>query len=360
MTQLDLQNVLLIAGSGAFGRALWHPAFSHLKLGSRADERGLMQLLTEHRLQFLFFEGIKENALESKFSSEFRDDLGLQLRDSMIRSAAFEMAMAASSQALAAADLPVIACKGAVLSQHYYRTRGLRRMHDIDYWLIKPDLERCRHVLADVGFFEVPGKATLDARNFVDKAGIELDVHLRMRLFEECGASLEELCVLEPGRSYRVFGPEAMLAHLLTHLLGHAHETGILLCWLMDIVLVLNKHVIDIDRLRSLLRPDGSFEVFLRLLRSFTDLGFIDQEFGLERALEKVRPVNFESLVRQRRRSRFSGALGSFRLGRALLFDSERRSPLPGVKDLLFQPFDWLTEENPLLRRRGAMLADRK
>ena len=359
MTQIPLRTILELVGSAGVGRPIRQDLVRALGAVRASEEREIFQLLVEHRLQYLFWNAIKQSDLRGAFSKQFLNHLSEEYRTSLIRSAAFEMGLAQSSSALSRAKIEFIACKGAVLSQHYYPQRGLRRMHDLDYWLIEPDVDRCRDALLQVGFIERPEKALPDARNFIDSSGVVLDVHLQMSLFETRGFDLLELSQAQPNAGYRIFVPEAMIAHLLTHLLGHASQTGILICWLVDLALVMNRHELDVGKIRALLRDDGSWAVFLRIVRSFLELGWIDHDFALGEQLVQARLLNWESLARARRRSGWTGLRGKLRLSRTIVARPEGHAPLPYFSDLFWQPVDWLLEENTLTGGAGALLVRR-
>jgi hypothetical protein len=69
-----------------------------------------------------------------------------------------------------------------------------------------------------------------------------------------------------------------MLVHLIVHMSGHSQQTGLLLCWIFDIALVLRVWgaSLEIDRLEAL-TPDNKHLVLLgRIVR------FLQSEFNEE------------------------------------------------------------------------------
>lgn len=360
MSMGQIAAVLELAAGSAFKRDPRESAYVAIGEAAALSEAELLGLLREHRLQYLFWDSIVRGKREALLSSTLCDELRRDFAESQVNQASYEWELIAVSDTLRRAGLQVISCKGAILARHYYPKSGLRRMHDIDFWLINPDVEKCTRELGKLGFQERPEKATKDARNFINAGGIVLDVHLAMRLFQARGYDLAELSRAVPQMPYRVFVPEAQIAHLITHMLGHANKTGILICWLIDVGLILRAHPIDPKFVRALLRDDGSFQVFLRIVRTFSELGWISDSLGLESETRSVRPVSWESIVRQRRCSAWSGVRGKLRLGKLLVSGSEAAFPLPRPKDVLWQPVDWFLEQNPLLSRSGAMLIKRK
>jgi len=322
------------------------------------DRQGahLFQLLAEHRLQCLFWDGLKRAGATDCVPASMAEALKATLSNELMRRAAFDLGFLRATRALEMAGLPPVACKGIVLAQHYYPTRGLRRMHDLDFWLLEPAVERCTSALQEAGFDLRREKTTDHSLNFINADGVVLDVHLEMNLFQSRGFSLEELSIAPHSSQYRVFVPEAMLTHLLAHLLGHAAYQGILLCWFIDIALVLRKNSIDPERLRLLMRPDGSWFVFLRVLRTFLQLGWVEDALGLEAELAQVQGIPWERLMRQRRRVGWAGLRGKLRLGRSIYQHSRDHAPYPHLADWLWGPLDWLTEATRIAGPGGFLI----
>lgn len=360
MTHVHTSLVLDLAASSAFLRAPASSSLRVLKQFNSSAEARVLQLLAEHRLQHLFWDALQANGHENLLSEASGRILSAEFRDSQISQANYEWHLISVADALTRAGVGVIACKGAVLARHYYPRTGLRIMHDIDFWLLSPDVEVCRRELTALGFFERTAKAQPDAHNFIDAQGVVLDVHVKMRLFQDKNHNLADLSQPLQGLPYRVFSPEAQVAHLVSHLLGHASQSGVLICWLIDIALVLRKNHMDPWRVKDLLRDDGSWFVFLRMVRSFAELGWIDGCMDLDEKIADVRPFHWDTLVRQRRRSGWSGIRGKLRLGKTLALGRPGKSPFPRPTDLLWQPVDWFLEENPFAKHSGALLVRRK
>lgn len=359
MTKAQIADVLDLAAGSAFSRSPQESAFQAIEEAALSNEAEFLGLLREHRLQHLFWDSVLTGKREALLSQSICDELRREFAESQVNHSNYEWELISVSDTLLRAGLQVIACKGAILARHYYPRGGLRRMHDIDFWLVDPNIEKCKQELKKLGFEERPEKATSDARNFINAGGVVLDVHIAMHLFQDLDYDLLEVSRSVPGMPYRLFVPEAQIAHLLTHMLGHAKKTGILICWLIDMGLVLRAHQVDPAFVKGLLRDDGSWQVFLRIVRTFSELGWIGDSLGLESEARSVRPVNWESLVRQRRRAAWSGIRGKLRLGRLLVSGTRGGSPLPRPKDILWQPVDWFLEQNPLSARTGAMLIKR-
>lgn len=362
MVKASIPQLLDVVALSAFKRgsasdaAKVHKAMAPLKSMSDEQAAAVFGVLSEHRLHCLFWDGLKQAGATDSIPASLAEALKVSFNRELVRRATFELGFLRATKALHAAGLGAIACKGIVLAQHYYPARGLRRMQDLDLWLSQPDGARCITVLDKVGFELVEEKSNASSLNFISADEVVLDVHLGMNLFQDRGYSLDELSVSPYSAEYRVFIPEAMLAHLLTHLLGHSVRHGILLCWFIDIALVLRKTSIDPARLKALLRPDGSWSVFLRLLRTYLQLGWVDNALGLEAELAQVREVPWERIVRQRRRAAWTGLRGKLRLGRSMYQQSEDRAPYPRLMDWLWEPLDWFAEATSVAGAGGFLV----
>lgn len=359
MADLSISQVLKLAANAAFGLPVEASFKNSLPKISLSESEALHRLLSQHRLQYLVGEAVRANQLESIFPQEYARELAAEAQSARLRNAMFELALTQTTQALFAQGIHVMVCKGARLAQFYYPARGLRRMQDLDLWVAQDDFERVRAILGSLGYRERPDKASVESYNFISDAGIVLDVHVLMGLFETQHRKLSDLCVPQQGTAYQVLIPEAFVAHLLVHMLGHAAKTGILLCWIFDIVLVLRKHKLDMDQLRALLPLDGSWDVFLRLVKTFSDLGWIDDALGLDEEIKSKRVISWASVVRQRRRCGWRGLRGKARLVRSLVRGDAQVENIPNVKDFVLFPLDWLLEESQILSGRGGLLLRR-
>ncbi len=360
MAELGVERILEVCSVSAFGCALGADARDVLERLQPSDEVRLFQVLKEHRLHLLFWDGLVDAGLKSVVSEEGRNVFERLRFEGLLQHAELEVGLHWATSAITRRQ-KVIVCKGAMLAQHYYPKRGLRRMHDVDLWLVNPKLQWCRQDLMAAGFFERPEKENPGALNFRGAGKVELDVHYEMALFRQLDLEQESRNCSQSGETYRIFRPEPLVAHLVSHMLGHATRTGFLFCWLIDIALVLRSESVDFGRVRQLLRNDGAWAAFLRLLRTFADLGWWKGEVGaLRTEIDQARPIDWELLARHRRLASWKGSRGKLRLARALLHGRERApAPIPRLFDLLWKPSDWWHEENRVTGGQGAMLIRR-
>ncbi|HXS18225.1 MAG TPA: nucleotidyltransferase family protein [Polyangiaceae bacterium] len=360
MSSLSASHILEVAGMGVFHDGSTQGVGVLTKEVSASQEESLWRLLAEHRLAGMFWQGLKNSGAEAQLRPQLRQELALGLREEQLRLARLELAFAHATAALAERGVPIIACKGIVLAKRYYPTRGLRRMHDLDFWLLDSKTEACTLALQAAGFAQRPDKATVHSLNFIDKAGNVLDVHFAMRLFQDRGIDLDTVSVPDTELGCRVFVPEAMVAHLVNHLLGHAASQGALLCWFVDIALVLQRRDVDLSLVRRLLNDEGSWEAFLRMLRSFVELGWVKPRWDIEPQIESARPIMWDGLVRQRRRIAWAGWAGKLRLAKSVMLRRAQHPPYPGLRDWMWQPVDWLYESSGVFVGTGSLLKRRE
>ena len=267
---------------------------------SPQDVRGAFDILVEHRLHLLVFARLTEEEKRHHLPRELDEELSSTLRKTSNHQGLLEMAFAQVTHALHARGLPPIACKGIVLAREYYRPKGVRPMQDIDLWVPHAAIAQVREALQSVGFKERPDKETNHALYFENQWGLLLDVHHHMALFERQGLDPFELTVAPQSGWHRVFRPEALLIHLVYHLLGHTSQVGILLGWVLDISVVLNKHDIDWAETRRLCPSPRVWKILMRLIALADDLGWSPIPAALEPELEGVVKVRFATLVRLR------------------------------------------------------------
>jgi hypothetical protein len=238
-----------------------------------------------------------------------------------------------------------VACKGIVLQSDYYPDPGMRFMQDLDLWIPGDFRLACESVLVQLGFRPLP-RHLPDGGNYRNSAGVTIDLHWRMRLFEGAAGGFESLTVEAPSGGYRVFEPHALLTHLCVHMIGHYPDTGPMLCWLLDLGFVLRKvgGQIDTERLQAMMPSARHWLTFLR------SVGLLAGELGfalpaeLARAAERVEPLSFASTLRLRRLALW-GLPSLPGWGRLLASVARLRDaqgvPLPTLSDLSRWPFDW-------------------
>ena len=248
------------------------------------------------------------------------------------------------AQQFAAIGVRTVACKGVVLQSLYYPDPGMRFMKDLDLWVPPESRAACEGVLLRLGFTPAPRQLP-DGGNYVNAAGVNIDLHWRMRLFESQQGGFEGLTEEVQGGGFRVFEPHALLTHLNAHMLGHYPDTGPMLCWLLDLGFVLRRagHRIDVRRLQRLMPSPIHWLSLLRSVGLLSELGF-ELPADLTRAARKVEPLRFAAALRLRRLALW-GLPSAMGWGRLLAAATRVRDPgglpWPSLTDLSLWPMDW-------------------
>ena len=261
------------------------------------------------------------------------------------RAAAREASLAID--ALRDEGIDPVALKGFALLSAIYADPGARPMGDVDWLIDAAERDRAGSVLRELGFESEPGGSP-DADVYCAPEGTTLDLHHRFRLFEGCDleplTTLARAPLLDSG-SLRVLAPEAMLAHLVFHLVGHRPREGVLLGWIVDIALALRawEARLDPDAVRALL-PSGPARRALDPV-----LGFCVHRLGAPWAHGSLPDAwRLDRIVRARRRAAWnlSSPRGWLALAASTLgveLEHERPPLRPG--DLRRAPLDWLEEQ---------------
>lgn len=253
-------------------------------------------------------------------------------------------------QKLSVAGITPVLWKGVVLADSFYPDLGMRMMGDIDFAIAPEELSPFTQAIASLGFVEEPEKATTDAIYLRNGMGMLCDVHHRIRLFEGKDDSAIYYQI-HPRRlkapSIKVLSPDAMMVHLVVHMLGHRPETGPILQWILDLAFVLQQwgDRLDPTHIRALLPDQASWVTLLKTLR------FLEAEWGVmipaafTPLLSAIQPFTFGQVLRQRRLALWGlpHLRGWMKLGVAqLMGDRYRQIPPPHLRDLLLWPIDLL------------------
>jgi hypothetical protein len=235
--------------------------------------------LTLHRLLPLVFYALNAQGLHPYIPKAILERLMKSYFSSKQRNVLFLKTLAVVlEQGYAAGVYPVL-WKGVVLADQLYPDVATRMVGDID-WAISPqDLKIISPVLEKLGFALQPQMETPDAIYFKNSDGVFLDVHHRVRLFEDKEHLLLTQNLSSASgmlSSIRVLEPNAMLTHLTVHLSGHSLEMGLPLFWILDFVFLLRKwgNQIDLQRLKLLMPDRKSLRLLGRILR------FLQVEFS--------------------------------------------------------------------------------
>lgn len=312
---------------------------------SPAELEACVVRLDEHRLLGLAHYALARHQLLELFPTAQARALRVHYDYARALGTMSQLTLRGVAAQFAGSGVHPVACKGVVLQSHYYPDPGMRFMQDIDLWVPPGSRGACESALLGLGFAPAPHQLP-DGGNFTNAAGINIDLHWRMRLFESIPGGFESLTEDAPGGGFRVFEPHALLTHLCAHMLGHYPDTGPMLCWLIDLGFVLRKvgHRIDVSRLERMMPSPTHWLTLLRCVGLLSDeLGF-EVPVELKHAASRVEPLRFASALRLRRLALW-GLPSAMGWGRLLASATRlRRSsglPWPSLTDLSLWPVDW-------------------
>jgi hypothetical protein len=312
--------------------------------------------LEHHRIVSLIAHAISAHDLSESVPAAFRSRLQQAHRKTLLTNTVLMRTTARVIDVLRHRGIEPVVWKGAVLADSLYPDLGCRWLGDIDLVIRPSEKAQAAEALAALRFREVT--VSPDAICYQNEIGVILDLHHRVRLFEdrEVLAStidmtprhidLPTICVLDP---------TAMTALLVVHMNGHRSADGLVLRWLLDIAFVMRHwgESVDLERLDHLLPSDRDWLFFLRLT------GFLTSEFRaafpgvLAAAAAEVPPFTLAEVLRHRRLSQWNlstlrGWLSLAASGMGLWPRRERT--LPRFTDLLMRPYDAVAERSALRR----------
>ena len=314
------------------------------------------KILEQHHIVSLIARAIAIHDLSEDVPAASRSRLEQAYRKTLLTNTVLMRTTAGVIAALRRNGIEPVVWKGAVLADSFYPDLGCRWLGDIDLVIQASQAARAAEALASLDFRKVTVSA--DANVYQNDMGVILDVHHRVRVFEDREAlastidmtprhiDLPTICVLDP---------TTMMALLIVHMDGHRGAEGLVLRWLLDIAFVMRHwgQSIDDERFDHLLPSDRHRLLFLRTA------GFLASEFGatfpdaLFTAAAEVPPLRLAEVLRYRRLSQWNLATlrGWLSLGACLLGVRPRRGRmLPQPSDILTRPHDAATERAALKR----------
>ncbi len=327
--------------------------------------RAVNGVLRQQKLTPLIGYALRRHGLLQCVPEQFRDAVSAAYRDTVFRNTLRLDSLARVITAFEGAGIAPIVFKGAVLAAEYYPDPGCRPMGDIDILIpgastgdtAPPDRAGVAAVMAAAAFEPLPTTEEDPAVYYRNASNVIIDTHFRFRLFEEF--PLEQLtrrCAAQDrsseahDRPALTWEPNAMLLHLSHHLLMHRGASGIVVGWLVDIGLVVDRHraELEFDRICALSPSDHSLRFLLRAL------GFVRDELGIEpppsmrAAIDGAEPLQLARIIRERRLRPWGlrRIHGWLRLAKALAtgsFDHDQLS-LPRAADFAMWPTDLLHE----------------
>jgi hypothetical protein len=230
-------------------------------LTARLDWGAVADIGFQHRVAPLLYRSLQRLELPPASEAAMR-----RLKQAYIANGAHNAALFRALQgvldALAAAGIPVIALKGAVLADTVYPERALRPMNDIDLLVREETLERADAALRRIGFEAEPGRWSREALREAfhhwrfrsrSPGWAEIPVELHWRLDPpswpweaDLVAIWERAAPLSiAGAPALVLAPEDLLLSLCLHICRHRFRGGLIA--LCDIAAVTAFHRQRID-----------------------------------------------------------------------------------------------------------------
>ncbi|MDB4986540.1 MAG: hypothetical protein JWN04_1718 [Myxococcaceae bacterium] len=244
----------------------------------------------------------------------------------------------------------VLLLKGILFADSYYPDFSTRPMSDIDLLAVRGRDDVLFGLLEEAGFRPSLHHTVQEhSITFMNREGVFCDAHRTLPMFasepwHRIRADVELTRVR--GAKVMALEPHAMVAHLVTHMHGHAPELGFVLLWIVDLALVLRRHgeQLDFQRVRKLMGSEGAWILLLRLARLLHGTGE-PVSAALLSASRALPPLTVAAALRQRRITPWGlpAPVGWLRLfaHQVGLHRSER--PLPRLPDLMLWPLDELT-----------------
>lgn len=267
------------------------------------------------------------------------------------RNALFLLTLARILRMLATRGETVLLFKGILFADSYYPDFSTRPMSDIDLLAVRGRDEELFATLGDAGFRPSLHHSVQEhSITFMNREGVFCDAHRTLPLFD----SLPWHKVWRETELKRVRGvpvlalePNAMLAHLVSHMHGHAPDLGFVLLWIVDLTFVLRRFAgeLDFKRVRKLLGSDSAWALLLRMARLLDSAGEPVAP-ALLHAGRLLPPLTVGTALRQRRITPWGlpSALGWARLAAHQLGLHRSERPLPRLPDLVLWPYDELVE----------------
>jgi hypothetical protein len=250
---------------------------------------------------------------------------------------------------VAARGESVLLLKGILFADSYYPDFATRPMSELELVAVPGRDEALFAVLHDLGFRPSLHHVVQDhSVTFLNREGVFCDAHRGLPLFaREPWSEITQPITLKRVRGVHALAlePNAMIAHLASHLATHAPDLGLVLLWILDLAFVLRRagDQIDARRIRKLVGSPNAWALLLRLVHLLESLGE-SLPGALTWPARFVPPLTLTAVLRSRRLVPWGlpapvgwARLAAHRLG---IHRSER--PEPQSADLVLWPLDAL------------------
>ncbi len=323
-------------------------------LGAASEEEWLraVALLTPHKVYPLLSYQLRSFGLFEALPQAARETLSAMHDDVRNRNALLLLTLARILRVMGNRGEQVLLLKGILFADSFYPDFSTRPMSDIDLVAVRGRDEVMFSILEELGFRPSFHHAVQEhSITFMNREGVFLDAHRTLPLFvSEPWHRIRREAELTRVRGVSVFAlePNAMIAHLVTHMQGHSPDLGYVLLWIVDLALVLRKYgsELDLSRVRKLIGNEDGWALLLRLARLIQSAGE-PIPATLAKAARTVPPLSLSMALRQRRIHPWGlpGPVGWARLlAHQLGVHRSENRPMPELPDLLLWPLDQLSE----------------
>lgn len=343
---IDSLFALLLATPDA---GLAPSARSIIAHSSDATWQRALDELAPHKVFPLLSHRLREHELLGAVPAEGLAVLQEMHDEVRTRNALLMLTLARILRLTAARGESVLLLKGILFADSYYPDFSTRPMSDIDVLAVRGRDTVLFTLLQEAGFRPSLHHTVQDhSITFMNREGVFCDAHRTLPLFDtvpwhRMWRTSELKCIR--GVPVLTLEPNAMVAHLVSHMHGHAPEIGFVLLWIVDLVFVLRRFAGELDykRVRKLVQSDAAWALLLRLTHLLESVGEpVAPE--LSRAARMVPALTIAGALRQRRITPWGlpNALGWVRLAAHQLGLHRSERPLPCLPDLVLWPLDEL------------------
>lgn len=238
-----------------------------------------LRCLRNHRIEAPVWSSLLALGLQEAVPRSVARTLHRAHVTSVIRSTAQMRRLSRILTALGQHGIEPVLLKGVALLNSLYPNIGARPCGDIDFLVESEAMPTVDKVIVELGYRHQ--SETTDAKMYVDRQGVTLDVHHRFKLFEDI-EGFDLISEVTPQfasvPTISVFEPNALLVHLVFHLRGHRRDMGYFLAWILDIGLLLNqcRSQLEVERIWALMPNRETAALLSRII------GFFARETGTE------------------------------------------------------------------------------
>ena len=311
--------------------------------------RRALDVLAPHKVHPLLTYRLAASGLLDGVPRESRERLVALQAEVRARNTGLLITLASVLRAATARGESVLLLKGILFADSYYPDPSTRPMGDLDLVAVPGRDEALFALLAEAGFRpSLHHVEQAHSTTFLNREGVFCDAHRSLPLFaSEPWSEIARPITLRRVRGMHALElePNAMIAHLASHMTTHAADLGFVLLWIVDLALVLRRAggALDPQRIRRLAGSADAWALLLRIVRLLEAVGE-PMPRQLTRLARVVPPLSLGAVLRARRMVPWGlpAPLGWARLVAHQLGIHRSERPVPAPADLVLWPVDAL------------------